>query len=128
MSTRTPAAVGSVRSRQMFEQLRRRGVRGRSGPLTISFLKQPSWSGVEIAYAVNRKVGSAVVRNRLKRRLRAIVSERAVPLPAGAYLVGAGPGGVLLGFDELKAVMNEALEKATKRPAPAAESVRGVSS
>ncbi len=118
MSTRAaPAAVGSVRSRRTFEELRHRGARGRSGPLTVSFLKQPSWSRVEIAYAVSRRAGSAVVRNRLKRRLRAIVSEYARSLPAGIYVVGAGPGGALLGFDELKVAMDEAFEKATKRPA-----------
>ena len=97
----------------MFEELRRRGVRGRSGPLSISFLKQPSWSEVQVAYAVNRRMGSAVVRNRLKRRLRAIVSERAASLPAGTYVVRAGPGGPALGFDELRIAMDQALERAT---------------
>jgi ribonuclease P protein component len=66
-----------------------------------------------VAYAVNRRVGNAVKRNRLKRRLRAIVSEQAAHLPAGAYLVHAGPGGPLLGFDQLKVAMSQALEKAT---------------
>jgi ribonuclease P protein component len=105
--------VGAVRSRRVFEELRRSGTRGRSGPLVISFLKQPSWSGVQVAYAVNRRVGSAVVRNRLKRRLRAIVSERVSSLPAGTYVVRAGPGGSLLGFDELRVAMNQAFERAT---------------
>jgi ribonuclease P protein component len=54
-----------------------------------------------------------VVRNQLKRRLRAIVSERAASLPAGTYVVRAGPEGSLLGFDELKVAMSQALEKAT---------------
>ncbi len=69
-----------------------------------------------MGYAVNRKVGSAVVRNRLKRRLRAIVSDQAASLPAGAYVVRTGPGGSLLGFDELKDAMTRALEKATGSP------------
>ncbi len=105
--------VGAVWSRRAFEELRRSGTRGRSGPLAISFLKQPSWSGIQVAYAVNRRVGSAVVRNRLKRRLRAIVSEQGASLPAGAYVVRAGPGGPALGFDELRVAMNQALERAT---------------
>jgi len=114
--------IRPVRSRRTFEQLRQHGAKGRSGPLTISFLQQPPWSGVEIAYAVNRRVGSAVVRNRLKRRLRAIVSERASSLPAGSYVVRATPGGALLGFNELRVAMNQALDKATNgrpRPMPA---------
>src|ERR1700722_11476695 len=109
---RTITGVRSVRSHRTFEELRYRGARGRSGPLQVSFLKKPSWSGVEVAYAVNRRVGSAVVRNRLKRRLRAIVSGRAASLPTGAYVVRAGPEGSLLGFDELKVAMNQALEQA----------------
>jgi ribonuclease P protein component len=105
--------VGPIRSRRTFEELRQSRNRGRSGPLGISFVVKPSWSEAKVAYAVNRRVGNAVKRNRLKRRLRAIVSEQAAHLPAGAYLVHAGPGGPLLGFDQLKVAMSQALEKAT---------------
>ncbi len=66
-----------------------------------------------MAYAINRKVGNAVVRNRLRRRLRAIMAEQAASLPAGAYVVRTGPAGSSLGFDELKVAMSRALEKAT---------------
>ena len=59
-------------------------------------------------------------RNRLKRRLRAIVSEQATYLPAGAYVVTQGPGGPSLEFDELKVAMSRALERATAAPVPAA--------
>jgi ribonuclease P protein component len=119
---RLTTGIGSVRSRRACEELHRRGARGRSGPLSISFLKQPSWSGVQVAYAVNRRVGSAVVRNRLKRRLRAIVAERAASLPTGTYMVRVGPVGPALGFDELRVAMDQALERATNgrsRRAPA---------
>jgi ribonuclease P protein component len=54
-----------------------------------------------------------VVRNRLRRRLRAIVSEQATSLPVGAYVVRAGPGGAVLGFDELKVTLRQALDRAT---------------
>ena len=70
-----------------------------------------------MAYAITHRVGNAVARNRLRRRLRAIVSEQAPTLPVGAYVVSTGPGGPLLGFDELKVAMSQALEKATKRRA-----------
>lgn len=110
----TPGAVGPVRSRKTFEDVRRRGVRGRSGPVQVSFVRQPSWSGLEFAYAVHRSTGSAVARNRLKRRLRAIVFETATTLPTGAYLVRAGSAGAGLGFEELRVAMNEALQRASK--------------
>lgn len=70
-----------------------------------------------MAYAINRRVGNAVVRNRLRRRMRAIMAEQASSLPVGAYVVSTGPGGPQLGFDELKVAMSQALERATGRPA-----------
>jgi len=47
-----------------------------------------------VAFAVSRGTGSAVVRNRLRRRLRAVMRELADParrpaLPSGDYLVRA---------------------------------------
>ena len=44
-----------------------------------------------VGFAVGRTVGGAVVRNRIRRRLRAAFRElqRAGALPSGAYLVGA---------------------------------------
>ena len=70
-----------------------------------------------MAYAINRRVGNAVARNRLRRRMRAIMAEQASSLPVGAYVVSTGPGGSKLGFDELKVAMSQALERATDRPA-----------
>ena len=68
-----------------------------------------------MAYALGRKVGNAVRRNRLRRRLRAIVAERAPDLPVGAYVVRSTDAGPTLEFDELKVAMSRALEKATSR-------------
>ena len=67
------------------------------------------------AYAVSRKVGNAVQRNRLRRRLRAIVADRAADLPVGAYQVRSSEGGPALDFDELKVAMSQAVDKATSR-------------
>jgi RNase P protein component len=49
--------------------------------------------------------------------LRAIVFGMATTLPTGAYVVRASSAGAALGFEELKAAMNEALNKATGRGA-----------
>jgi ribonuclease P protein component len=56
-----------------------------------------------------------VVRNRLRRRLRAIVSELAPQLAPGAYLVGAAPEAAALSFGELQAIVVEAFEAVTRR-------------
>ena len=108
--------VGPIRSRRTFEALRHTPFRGRSGPCSVSFLQQSAWSRTEVAYAINRQVGNAVVRNRLRRRMRAIMAEQAPSLPVGAYVVSTGPTGRTLGFDELKVAMSQALEKATGGP------------
>jgi len=105
--------VVPVRSRRTFGDLRRPSGRGRYGPLSVSFVDRPDWDRCEVAYAVGRKVGNAVRRNRLRRRMRAIVAEGAGALPTGAYLVRSGPGGPALEFHELKVAMSRALEKAT---------------
>ena len=76
-----------VRSRETFADLRRSSSRGRIGPLSVSFVARPEWDRSQVAYAVSRKVGNAVERNRLRRRLRAIVAERSPELPVGAYQV-----------------------------------------
>ena len=115
--------IGPIRSRRTFEALRHTPFRGRSGPLTVSFLEQKTWSKTEVAYAINRRTGNAVARNRLRRRMRAIMAEEAPNHPVGAYVVSTGPTGPMLDFDELKVAMSQALERATRRragPSPTA--------
>lgn len=54
-----------------------------------------------VAYALGRKLGSAVVRNRLRRQLRAILEECATEnsalFPEGDYLVGLKPSPIARG-------------------------------
>lgn len=63
-------------------------------------------AGTRIAFAITKRVGGAVVRNRLRRRLRAICSDLvrtgAGPVPAGALLISAGPEAVRRTPDELR--------------------------
>jgi len=107
--------IGRVRSRQTFVDLRRSSSRGRSGPLTVSFVDRPDWDRPQVAYVVSRKVGNAVQRNLLRRRMRAILAEQAGDLRIGAYVVRSSPAGPALEFNELKVAMSQAVEKATGR-------------
>lgn len=55
-----------------------------------------------VAYAVGKRVGGAVVRNRVRRRLRAAVARHRSELqPGAAYLVAAGPAAATASFAEL---------------------------
>ncbi|HZR15051.1 MAG TPA: ribonuclease P protein component [Acidimicrobiia bacterium] len=67
-----------------------------------------------VAYAVGRAAGTAVHRNRLRRRLRAAVHEERAALRAGAaYLVGAAPGAHGLDAATLRRDVAGALRRAS---------------
>ncbi len=96
-----------VRDAATFDALRRTGRRARSSSLSVTWL--PATDGPpRVAYAVGRRVGTAVARNRLRRRLRAIM--RAMPLAPGCYLVGAGPDAAGLDHAALEAELCDALD------------------
>jgi ribonuclease P protein component len=72
----------------------------------VTALRDPAAGGARVAYAVSRAVGGAVDRNRVRRRLRAIV--RRADLAPGAYLVAVAPAAAQLPFDELAAHVDKA--------------------
>jgi ribonuclease P protein component len=119
--------VGRIRSQRTFDRFRSSSTAGSSGPLRVKFVQQISWSRAEVAYALGKKLGGAVVRNRLRRRLRAIVAADGIELSPGAYLVSAGPGATKLSFDELRVAMGHALRGATgnRTTGPANRKTRG---
>lgn len=99
------ARLWRVRDRASFAALRRDGVRRRVGALTFTRLAvEAGGSPVPaVAFSVGRPVGPAVERNRLRRRLRAIIAA-ADPQP-GTYLVSAGPAARTLSDQELRALV-----------------------
>lgn len=78
---------------------------------------------VRVAYAIGRRVGPAVVRNRLRRQLRAAVREihRDGGLPPGAYLVSARPDAVGRPYRDLRSDLGAALVAAAAGPASGTE-------
>lgn len=94
--------VEAVRTRRAFSALSSSRTRGRSGPVWVVRAAGAD-DGIHVAYAVGRAVGGAVVRNRVRRRLRAVVTdlERRRELPSGLYLVGVTPDAATVAFDSL---------------------------
>lgn len=69
-----------------------------------------------VAYAIGKRVGPAVTRNRVRRRLRAsVVRHRAALQPGAVYLIGAGPAAAAASFEELDATLAELLARAAQR-------------
>lgn len=66
-----------------------------------------------MAFAVGRAVGPAVQRNRLRRRLRAILAEldRAQAVPPVIMLLGATPAASKLTFVQLRQELEQLLAK-----------------
>jgi ribonuclease P protein component len=92
--------IWRVRDRATFALLAR-AERHARGPVTIRFVPGESEAPPRVAYAVGG-VGNAVVRNRLRRRLRAAVAGAEVELSAGgAYLVSARREALTMPFDAL---------------------------
>ena len=93
--------IHRVRSRATFAELSRARPR-RHGAVWIRQVRLNDGRPPQIAYSVSRAVGNAVVRNRIRRRLRAIIAARATTLSDGhGYLVGVTPGASDQTFGEL---------------------------
>ena len=110
-SLQSLSLIWRVRDRTMFRALMH-GRRRRSGPLQVSAaLVSTRPDPPRIAFAVGRSVGNAVVRNRVRRRLRAAVREHATLLrPGWAYLVHAGPASVAATYGELSEALCTTLQ------------------
>ena len=95
-------------TRRDFEQLRR-GTRRRSGLLTVSLGPLDVTKPPRVAFAIGRKVGTAPRRNRLRRRLRALMTAEQDRLIQATYLITARPGAAERSFDELRTYLMQAL-------------------
>jgi len=104
---------GRVQTRRRFALFATPSARGQSGPLRIIFVAgDPLDTRVDVAYAIGRQLGGAVARNRLRRRLRALV-DGLEPLPRpGSYLIRCGNETGRLSYDELHHHLIQALERA----------------
>jgi ribonuclease P protein component len=104
-------AVWRITERSAFAALRRAGRRSRRGPIVVTYLPPDADRGAlpsRVAYAVGRAVGSAVVRNRVRRRLRAIVAT--LDLPPGDYLIRADASAATAPFSVLEQSLTVAVD------------------
>ena len=93
---RSPASLTTARD---FRQVLA-GAKARSDGVTVFVAHRDDDEAPRLGLAVGRRVGSAVTRNRIKRRLRAAFRS-AVEAPGSDILVTAGPGTEGLSYQEL---------------------------
>lgn len=106
----TTPAIGRIRHRRLFDQLSRSGYRATSGPVRAAYV--PAETGVSfplVGYAISRRCGGAVVRNQVRRRMRAAATAAAPELRRGVYLISGRPGVATLEYEELAAAVRGAL-------------------
>ncbi len=105
-----------VRDRRTFVDLRRRGRRVRRGPLAVTWLPgDADPTPPRVAFSVARSAGSAVHRNRIRRRLRAALGElqAAGRLPAGTYLLTGSADLAELPWPQLLDLVGSAVDEVT---------------
>ena len=107
--------VGRITRRAAFAELQRSRARGASGPVRVTFVPaDPGDPGVfpQVGYANGRHCGNAVVRNSLRRRARAVVSDAAPTLARGTYLVRLEPAAAVEDPPSFRRDVATALRKA----------------
>lgn len=88
----------------------------RNGPLVVSFAAVPGTEPPVLAFSISKKVGNAVTRNRLRRRLKEVVRLH-VELQSGVYLIRAMPEAAQLTYWQLRTHLLAAFSTLARRRA-----------
>lgn len=104
--------IVALRRRRDFERLSRDGQQRSAGSLRVRMRAAQGQESARVAFAIPRSVGSAVERNLVRRRLRAIFRDldRSGRLAAGDYLVIVTPGAVSASFADLRSTVRHLVE------------------
>ncbi|MEZ5341161.1 MAG: ribonuclease P protein component [Acidimicrobiales bacterium] len=106
--------IDAVRDQATFRNLRTQGIRGRSGPIRAIFLPHDR-PDVLVAFAIGRKFGSAVERNRARRRVQAALRSPGLSLAPGAYLFSMQRETLTMPFESLLADVQNCVDRCASR-------------
>lgn len=113
-------AAARIRRRDEFSAAIRGGSRTGRTLLTGHLLIEPGTAPPRVGFVVSRAVGGAVVRNKVRRRLRELVRSRLNSLPAGSLLVvRANPRAATARQSELAAELDLVIDTLLRRQAGA---------
>lgn len=123
---KTISLIAPLRSRASFASLSTQGRRGQGKWCWVRHAPLPEPDGVaagarvpQVGYAIGKKIGNAVVRNRIRRRLRPLVVAQAADLAPAAYLIGVKS-------NEVAWISHEELQNDLQRVLAAASEARRV--
>jgi ribonuclease P protein component len=91
-----------------------RGRRASVGPITVRYAPLAATAAPTVGFAIGRRTGTAVVRNRIRRRLRAVAREAAPNLVPGAYMVTAAASAATAPFADLRRAFGDAARGAAR--------------
>jgi len=122
-------AAARLTSSETFRRCVRSGRRAGSRTLVVHLALTGDQAGdqggehtsgpAQVGFVVSRGVGGAVVRNRVRRRLRHLVGDRLAALPpASVVVVRALPAAALASSEELRADLGRCLERVAPAAAP----------
>lgn len=92
--------MGPVVSQATFQALRRPEGRARRGPLSVRWVRLDG-DEVQVSYAISKRCGNAVRRNRIRRRTKSAIRLVSQGIPAGAYLITTEAEVATMNFQEL---------------------------
>jgi ribonuclease P protein component len=99
-----------------FDAAVRQGSRAGRSALVVHVTRTPLPEPARVGFVVSKAVGSAVVRNRVKRRLRHLARSRVAALPVGTLaVVRANPAAAARTSVELAEELDGALRSALRK-------------
>jgi ribonuclease P protein component len=110
--------IGRIQGRVAFDRLHREGARYRTRTLRCTCSIDPTLTAPRVAYAISRAVGPATTRNRIRRRLRAIMRDLAPTLPRASILIAVTPATTELTFEQLRVELTALMARLPSPPSP----------
>ena len=95
--------IYSLKSRESYKFIFLNGKKFRGRGIIIFIVKNSSLDDIKIGIAINKKLGNAVKRNWIKRRIRAVCTELIIQMNRGfSIIIKPVPENGLMNFEELK--------------------------
>lgn len=110
--------IGSITNRSTFQRFRRPDGRARGVGIRVAYVELDAQkTPVQAAFSVTKRCGGAVVRNRIRRRLRSALGEISNQLAPGAYLLSPEPEVATMKYDILIEQLTDATTRAARQGA-----------